>query len=319
MKLRGIDFGAVTGSSGIQGFFNEGYAYHRVYKRLFPRGFSFGGMTFVAKTTTLEPRKGNMPLRKDGITPVELKPACIVVTPRSFLKGAALNAVGLSGPGARALLADGRWQARTDSFFISFMSVGKTKSERYLELMSFVDLLQPELPKFKGKVGLQINFSCPNVGLHTESLVDEICLALQTAGRLGIPLVPKINLLMRPEAIRSVMECEACDAICVSNTLPWGSLPERIDWKGLFGSTISPLARFGGGGLSGAPLFPLLIEWLDEWRRIPSKPVIAGGGIMGLEEIQRLAYFHRICVSLGTIAMLRPWRVAKTIQAAKCI
>ena len=52
MKLRGIEFGSVIGASGIQGFFGEGYPYHRYPKLLFPRSFKFDGMTFTAKTTS---------------------------------------------------------------------------------------------------------------------------------------------------------------------------------------------------------------------------------------------------------------------------
>jgi hypothetical protein len=56
MKLKNIDFGYVLGQSGIQGFYGLGdeYRHHAIYKFLFGwLGFSFDGMTFVAKTTSL--------------------------------------------------------------------------------------------------------------------------------------------------------------------------------------------------------------------------------------------------------------------------
>lgn len=59
MKLCGIDFGNVLGASGVQGFFGEGYWFHKIWNSF---GLSFAGMIFVAKTATLLPRKGNMPL-----------------------------------------------------------------------------------------------------------------------------------------------------------------------------------------------------------------------------------------------------------------
>src|SRR4051794_20119064 len=90
-----------------------------------PFGLRFDEATFVAKTTTVEPRAGNMPLK--GTTPREWKPRCIAVNVR---EAAVLNAVGLSGPGLEALLADGRWQARTDPFFLSFMAVEADPAER---------------------------------------------------------------------------------------------------------------------------------------------------------------------------------------------
>src|SRR3990167_10121613 len=106
MRLRGIWFRPVATAAGTQGFFGEGYWYHPLWKRL---GMTFKQCGFVAKTTTLQMRVGNMPLQADGITPQHMFPRCIVV---SLRKGVVLNAVGLSGPGARALLDDGRLQRR---------------------------------------------------------------------------------------------------------------------------------------------------------------------------------------------------------------
>jgi len=311
MKLRNIDFGSVHGASGVEGFFGEGYPYHRCLKLLLPGMFSFKGMTFVAKTTTLFPRAGNMPLEKDGLTPREFRPKCIVVSP---FKGIALNAVGLSGPGAEFLFRDGRWQSRTKPFFISFMSVEKDVEKRKEEIKLFVELFKKYLHSFRAPVGLQINFSCPNVGLHSEELLSEVDEVLTIASVLQIPLMPKFNLLITPEMVAEITRHASCDAVCISNTLPWGSLPERIKWKELFGTDESPLKKFGGGGLSGALLLPLLLEWLEQARKIVEKPICAGGGILSPREIGQLAHYRPGAVALGSIVMLRPWRLARTIQ-----
>src|SRR3989344_980370 len=135
MILRGVDFGRVWSASGVQAFFGEGYPFH---KKLGPLGPKFDGMTFVAKTTTLSFREGNMPLEDDH-TQEELFPSCIKVKP---FKGVVLDAVGLSGPGARVLLASGKWQRRINPFFISFMSVAETPQKRREELEEFVKLLK---------------------------------------------------------------------------------------------------------------------------------------------------------------------------------
>jgi dihydroorotate dehydrogenase len=317
MKLRGIEFGPVMGASGVQGFFGEGYPSHRLLRRLFGRRFDFRGMTFVAKTTTLNPRVGNMPLSTDdGITPLEFKPRCVHLGLRGFRKGVALNAVGLSGPGACALFERRHWQARYDRFLISFMSVEKEPAARLKELKIFVRMFQENLPDFHGKVGLQINLSCPNVGLQTEELSGEAKEALDIAGPLGIPLVPKINLLVSPHVAAGIAAHPDCDALCVTNTLPWGALPNRIAWKALFGTNESPLKKFGGGGLSGAPLLPLLIEWLRRADGHISKPVIAGGGILSKDDVWKVSLLRPACISVGSVAMLRPWRVHEVIRAA---
>ncbi len=185
MKLREIEFGSVFGASGVMGFFGEGYPYHKIFR--FIPGFSFESVTLVAKTATTMPRAGNMPLAADRLTPRDFKPECIWVHPWN---ATALNAVGLSGPGIDFLLSTGRWQARTDNFFLSFMSVGDTKESRLLELRIFCDTLKKALPDFHGHIGLQLNFSCPNTGHGQAMLLDEGSDALTIASELDIPLVP---------------------------------------------------------------------------------------------------------------------------------
>ncbi|MBX4199900.1 hypothetical protein KW790_00345 [Candidatus Parcubacteria bacterium] len=305
MRLRDVEYGRVLGASGVQGFFGEGYWFHHL-----PFGPDFQGATFVAKTTTLLPRPGNMPLRSD-FTPRERLPKCIVVKP---WKGVALNAVGLSGPGARALFETGRWQARTDSFFISFMSVASSASERKTELRQFVRMFSDYLPGFAGNVGLQINYSCPNVGLHVEELTEEVMSGLEIAATLDIPLMPKFNVVLPVEIAANVSEHPACDALCVSNTIPWGQLPRLINWKELFGSEESPLQSLGGGGLSGRPLLPILLDWLTRATRAGIvKPINAGGGILSKEEAHQV--ISRVdSIFLGSVAFLRPWRVQSIIR-----
>jgi dihydroorotate dehydrogenase len=309
MRLHGIEFGRVMDASGVRGFFGEGYRHHRPFA---PFGLRFAGSTFVAKTTTLPPRAGNMALDARW-RPSRLMPDCIRVLP---FKGAVLNAVGLSGPGAAALFADGRWQRREEPFFLSFAMVGASPRERLDELRGFVDLYNEHRGGFHAPTGLQINFSCPNAGSHAAA-ADEIAYALSVAARLNIPLIPKFSVAMPVEAAAAVAKTPWCDAVCVSNTVPWGSLPEAIDWKGLFGTDRSPLARYGGGGLSGRPLLPLVAEWVGRARNAGlAKPLVAGGGILGPSDARALLAAGADAIFIGSIAILRPWRLAATIRAA---
>lgn len=308
MKLDGIDFGPIWGASGVQGFFGEGYWYHKYIP-----GLNFDGITFVAKTTTLEPRVGNMPLRQD-FSPREWKPKCMAVKP---LKGVVLNSVGLSGPGAKRLFEMGLWQARKDPFFLSFMAVAVTRSGRKEELREFVNLFARHLPHFRGPVGLQINFSCPNVGINPTELIEEVEEFLKIAATLRIPLVPKFNILLPPRAAASIAQNQYCDAICISNTIPWGAIPEEIDWFELFGTLTSPLSTFGGGGLSGKPLLPLVANWIEKTRRVGlKKPINAGGGILKPQDVVRLHTEGASSVFVGSVVMLRPWNLKSIIRTA---
>ena len=313
MKLRGIDFGCVLDASGTEGFFGEGYPYQKAL------GINFSGATFVAKTMTMRPRAGNMRMRRDGSLPWwPLKPDCIVVKLR---KGVALNAVGLSNPGAESLLAQGKWQKRKDPFFLSFMAISATKEERMKELEEFVELLLLHKNYYRfSHFGLQINMSCPNVGLHPERLVKEAVSVLKAVSILDIPIMLKFNILLPVEAALKISKHSACDALCVSNTIPWGALPSLINWQELFGSDESPLKKYGGGGLSGTPLLPLVERWVKSARFAGiTKPINAGGGILHPDDVGTLFEAGADSVFVGSVSFLRPWRVRAIIKRARQI
>jgi dihydroorotate dehydrogenase len=311
VKLKGIEFGRVWCSSGARNFFGEGWPHHR---RLGPLGPDWSGSTFVAKTTTVEPRAGNLPLRPGTTTPREVVPRCIRV---NFRRGAVLNAVGLSGPGLESLLADGRWQARLDPFLLSFMAVEADPAVRRSKAGYFAARLADSRPRFRAPFGVQLNVSCPNVGLDPIGLVSEARETLSLiAGHLpDVPLLPKFNALVPVAAARDVATHPACAAVVVSNTIPWGRLPDRIDWRGLFGA-VSPLAGFGGGGLSGAPLLPIVCDWVAEASRSTFPvPIVAGGGVLSADDAGYLFSMGVAAIELGSVAILRPWRVGGICRA----
>ena len=312
MKLRGIDFGCVLDASGTEGFFGEGYPYQKAL------GINFSGATFVAKTMTLRPRAGNMRIREDGSLPWRpLRPDCIVVKLR---KSVALNAVGLSNPGAMALFLQKKWQKREKPFFLSFMAVGETMDGRMFELHKFIDLLLSFKKDFRAPFGLQINMSCPNVGLHSEKLVEEAIDVLTVVSVLDIPIMLKFNILLSVGAALKISEHSVCDALCVSNTIPWGALPWLINWRELFGSDESPLKKYGGGGLSGAPLSPLVKRWVKGARFAGiTKPINAGGGILHPDDVDTLFEAGADSVFVGSVSFLRPWRVRAIIKRARQI
>ena len=316
MILRGIDFGYVINASGARNFFGEGYPYHRYFRWC---GLRYDSSTFVAKTTTLQARlrpdkkEGNMPMRADGMTPVEFKPACIKV---KAWQGITLNAVGLSGPGAEVLLNQGRWQQRREPFFISFMGMGD-KLQRLDELRQFVELFSEHQHEFRSRFGLKLNFSCPNVGLNPRELVEEVGEALDLAASLGIPLVPKLNATVPVGLVVEAARHQAFDALCISNTIPWGQLSERISWRELWGTDVSPLAHLGGGGLSGPPLLPIVTDWIRRARTAGfGRPIIGGGGIISREGVDRMVEAGADAISLGAVSIVRPWRVQGLISYA---
>ncbi len=264
-----------------------------------------------------------MPTEDDMMTPKEKFPKCVHITPKMWWNGIVLNAVGLTGPGARELLAKGEWQQRTKPFMISFMSVAPTSKKRLAELEEFVELLWRYLPDFRATIALQLNFSCPNTGHDTTELFDEVGMALEIASVLGIPLLPKFNLLITPTQALEISKHKHCAGICVTNTFPFGTILPNVWWWKHFGNDnpkYSPLAEFGGGGLSGKPILPHLIKWIKDFRELGGTCHLnAGGGILGPIGAVRLFSAGADSIALGTIAMLRPWMMLPTILTGKIV
>lgn len=306
MRLRGVDMGHVFCASGARGFSGEGYWFHG-----FP-GVGYRGTTLVTKTTTLNPRWGNMPLDAD-LRPADSLPDCIVVKP---MRGAVLNAVGLSGPGIDALLPKWMELPTHETLVVSLMSAAADAETRVGELEKMCHRLRT-IAVFRPCFAVQINLSCPNVGLDPTHLLEEASSILSKASAALVydrPLLLKLNALVPPSAAAEIASHPSCDAVVCSNTIPWGAIPDRIDWRGIFGTDVSPLARYGGGGLSGAPLLPIVEDWIREFRAECLaegfvKPVVACGGVLSKPCADRLLDAGADAVELGSVSILRPWRV----------
>ena len=315
VRLKGIEFGNVFAASGTLNFFGQGWPHQQIIIGIIP-GFDLSGATFISKTTTLEPRRGNMPL--DGsYRPEKLFPDCIKVFP---LKGVVLNAVGLSGPGAETLFKAGHWQNRKNPFFISFMAVGETKEGRLDEMERFVDLLKSHLPGFKAQIALEVSVTCPNTEHDPQELVLEAIELLQIVrAKLSIPVTLKINVLTAIKSVKEITDSGLCDALSLSNAIPWGQLPKIIDWKKIFGTTVSPFVRYdyGEGALSGRLLLPIVEDYIKELRKAKiSISVIAGGGVLNKKGVRILKNAGADAIALASITILRPWRTKGTINYA---
>lgn len=316
MRLRGIDFGYALSASGARGFYGEGYWFHRPWQHL---GLDYRGAAFVAKTLTLQERAGNMPLK--GARPMELLPKSIVVKP---WQGAVLNAVGLSNPGAARVLDF--WSKRYDLLpagpkMLSFMSVGDTPEVRLGEVRGFAHLLAAYLPsghpvREKG-LAIQLNLSCPNAGLDNAKTFREAREALDALTFLDLPVLIKVSAVFAPDLVRQIADHPACDGVVCSNSIPWGKLSMLIDWKGIFGTDTSPLAEFGGGGLSGAPILPICAAWVKAIRNTGyRKLLVGGGGILDRAGATRMITSGADAIEVGSASILRPWRVRAIIHRA---
>lgn len=313
LYLEGIPFSPVIDASGVRNFHGKGWWYHHLLK---PFGLNFNGSTFVSKTTTLNARAGNMPLKPDGVTPCEWMPKCIHVNRRT---GAAINAVGLSGPGMEFLLEQGFWQRWPEPFMISIMSVADTPSQRLTEIIAMTRMLRDKKPEFKAPFGVQINFSCPNTGHDPTEFTDEVVPVLRAAkDEFDVPYIVKLSPGTPVTIARTIAVEPACAALCVFNTLPWNAASDELRMS-YFGTTTSPLEhRFGPkgrGGISGTPLHAMVTSWIKEARATGiRKPIIGGGGITSPRTAKEVLDAGADAISLGSIAFLAPTMVATTID-----
>lgn len=326
LKLRGVNFGSnVFNTAGARNFFGASqiggdWRQHKSFN-LIP-GYDWDGAAFISKTTTLGEWPGNLDLRSD-LQPGKFLSGCIYV---DWLKGIALNDVDLSGPGAMALLKLNIWQKLSKPFIISFMSVAETAEDRLKETIVFCGMIKRSRERFKTRFGLEFNDSCPNAGHNPQLLIAEAAEKFKAARRIlpDEPFFWKINALTSPKEAKKIVDTGFCDAISVSNTIPWlqnaiwTSEPKtQIDWLALFGDTISPLERrgYGKGGLSGWPLLNLLVEWVMVARQIHiNLPIKAEGGIQKKQDIRRLADAGADVIGLGCVSFLRPWRLKGLIN-----
>lgn len=210
---------------------------------------------YVGKSTTIEGTAGH--------------PEDILVQPT---QDSLWNAVGYANPGLEETVAAFESLADAVSEDVFLMpQIGESTGERFAHCAAAFDRLG-------GAVGgIELNLSCPHadragilIGADPAS-VTEIVSAARAA--TDTPLVVKINAGVGDvvAVARAAVEAGA-DALSLVNTLG-GPNPELSN---------------GYGGLSGRPLFPVLLSTLRRLRAAVPVPVIAMGGVRSAADIRRI-------------------------------
>lgn len=236
----------------------------------------------VVKTLTLRPRKGNLrwyaPWR------------CV-----RLIRGGAVNAVGLTNPGVD-------WWLRTCYPRMRRMNLQIVVSvypESVEEARAFAQKLQP-LPM----TALELNASCPNVAHCEADAVSHVRAVAQALAETGHPLIVKVGYDQPYVAIAQALEGVA-EAIHAINAVPWRMVyPERR----------SPLAQLGGGGVSGEPIRPFVREAIRRLTQATTLPIIAGGGVYTLHDLQELWALGARAFSIGTLFLRAPWMPNRLVR-----
>jgi dihydroorotate dehydrogenase (NAD+) catalytic subunit len=266
LKLRG----PVLAASGTFGYGTEVPLLERS---------ALGGM--VSKGIFLRPRAGTPPPR-------------IAETPSGML-----NAIGLQGPGADALIRDYAPQWAGWDFPVLVNINGESAAE-YAELTSRLDGVP-------GVAGFEINISCPNVeqgGLYFGNdprAAAAVTEAVRKRTKLPVwvkltPMVTDIGVIAR------AVEAAGADALCAVNTFVGMSIDLNAH---------KPRLSFRTGGLSGPAIRPLAVHLAHQAARAVSIPVVGVGGIMRAEDALEFLIAGCVAVQVGTATFVNPRAIAE--------
>lgn len=310
------DFGRVWDAAGLRNFYGQGWRHSWFLQML---GLDLSGSTFVSKTTTVDPRPGNTPLREDLMT--------VDVVPRSvywqFWGCHTLNAWGLSGPGAEVVLDRLAEMCEQEAFKvlqISFMPVGDRPNDLLGQTRRFTAMLLLRKQRFRGtKLIVQFNASCPNTGYNPGDFLRLITEHLKILSELGLPVMVKESLDTPFNSLRRALEQPNCVGLVTTNSVKFGNMADKIPWESIFGSSESPLKDLGGGGYSGPYLLPLVEARVRQYRQSGyAGHINAGGGIRTPADARLLHEAGADSVFIGaTCANYRPWNAAKIVAEAR--
>src|SRR3989454_5652856 len=234
----------------------------------------------VSKGIFLRPREGTAPPR-------------IAETPSGML-----NAIGLQGPGADALVRDYAPQWAEWDFPVLVNINGESASE-YAELTSRLDGVP-------GVAGFEINISCPNVeqgGMffgNDPRAAAAVTEAVRKRTKLPVwvkltPMVGDIGVIAR------AVESAGADALCAINTFVGMSIDLNA---------YRPRLGFRTGGLSGPAIRPLAVHLAHQAARSVRIPVIGIGGIARAADALGFPVRGWTAVQGGTATVVNPQAIA---------
>jgi dihydroorotate dehydrogenase (NAD+) catalytic subunit len=233
--------------------------------------------------------KGIFLRARDGTPPPR-----IVETPAGML-----NAIGLQGPGAEALIRDYAPLWASWDFPVLVNINGESVSE-YGELTARLDGVP-------GVAGFEINISCPNVdqgGMYFGNdprAAADVTEAVRKKTSLPVwvkltPMVADIGVIAR------AVESAGADALCAVNTFVGMSIDLNAH---------RPRLSFRTGGLSGPAIRPLAVHLAHQAARAVGIPVVGVGGIMRAEDALEFLVAGCSAVQVGTATFVNPKAIAE--------
>jgi dihydroorotate dehydrogenase (NAD+) catalytic subunit len=276
---RQIDF---LVSSGALGFTGLGYFWEQPLRWagiIDPTAFS----VVVAKTVTAVSTAGNLSWKHPW--------TCVRFLPG----GNTVNAVGLSNPSVFNWTIDHYPRAVKHGIVLA-PSVKVDTLEEARHIAGTLSHLDAPF--------LEVNFSCPNTNdgkvFDPAPLLDVLVMA-------GHHLVVKLSL----EQVNDwfVSRCyPVCAAFHAINSVPWDMV---------YGGKTSPLEQYSygrKGGVSGPVIRNLAIGAVRKLYDLTDRPIIGGGGIWDIEDLEAFAEAGAGAFSIGSLFLHRPWAPNRLVR-----
>jgi dihydroorotate dehydrogenase len=323
----------VIASSGVLGFFGEGYKHYKIINILTLGLFGYilkNWITFQSKTSTDLPNLGNAELAKDNYSLAKAMPECVQF---NFWQGWMVNNFSLSGPGFEFLLYHRDWYKIKGELHLSIMLTGKTRDERRSQAFHIYYLLMHNLKNFKAsQIFINWNISCPNTGHDAQAdFLNSFEKEYEILSLLKLPIIVKVGWQFPISVIKKLEELEYIYGFAAINTIPFNEFVElpnnKYFPKDEKGKYISPLDKYqdnfrikGRGGVSGNPIRPYALAWIKNARDCGvTKPIIGGGGIMNPYHVWQFKKAGATAISLGSCVSLRCFFLPFIILTAKVL
>jgi dihydroorotate dehydrogenase (NAD+) catalytic subunit len=233
--------------------------------------------TIVVKTLTRQPRKGNLRWTQPWSVIKHLGTSGIA------------NAIGLTNDGID-------WWLREVSPAIpsDYKIIVSIEADDLKEAVDMVQMLEGQTI-----LGIELNLSCPNTGAAGGRTTEKILKICQAANKTtAFPLIAKLSYAHDYlEVAKGLEDLKNIEALAI-NSIPWSLVyPDKK----------SPLAKFGGGGVSGKVAQPFTWKMVRELSKAVKIPVI-GPSVWAFSDIQKIFDQGAQAVSFGSIFVSSPWK-----------
>lgn len=161
----------------------------------------------------------------------------------------------------------------------------------------------------RGLAGLELNISCPNVSGGIDFGVDPEMTAAVIRGVRGVcelPILAKLTPNVTDiTAIAQAAAQAGADAVTIANTFQGMA----IDWR-----RRQPILGNVVGGLSGPAIKPIVLRMVWQVARKVSVPIVAVGGIEGIDDVLEYLVAGATAVQIGTANFYNPTLAGRLID-----